>query len=326
MEFPPPLLRIAGAIVLLGTSLSARESTPLPQRSEEELALSPRERWNEARALWPEGEYKPHTSHEADEEELPRLPVDLALANMQDLPADFQASYFTETPSGSIIDPQHLITNARRDGLRTFLEFHDNEARSHICLLVLDATQRLPADRDLNDLHKRWFGQELTALVVYNFGYPELSRVIFGEYADKKVPEATRRDACLESITESLDATNAEEQLERFITELSRRLYWVEGAFHGAEKKAAKATKPTSEILPERGISAGRAALRAGLLGLSCLVGLGATLLHLQRRAALKSFHFPDRTIHPRLGAPLGGGSRITVHFREKENAARRRW
>ncbi|MEM7395989.1 MAG: hypothetical protein AAF492_26955, partial [Verrucomicrobiota bacterium] len=87
-------------------------------------------------------------------------------------------AYFPKRLPGRIVDPQGLITQSRKDGLRHFFEFHSQEAQSDLFFLVLGKDQIMPGGQSLLDHHQRWFGDELVALVVYHVGDPQMTQVV----------------------------------------------------------------------------------------------------------------------------------------------------
>lgn len=174
------------------------------------------------------------------------------LGAVADLPREWIDRYFPERMEARILDPQSLLTQARREGILHFLDFHFREARSTIHIMVLGPRQRLPLRLDLQAIHRRWFGDALSVLVIYHMGNPEMSRLIFGPEAERRIPDSFLHNAVLGSIDEAMVAANAEDQLERFLMELSRRLYWIEAQFHGEEvqNEAAIHVSDTPALAP----------------------------------------------------------------------------
>ena len=182
-------------------------------------------------------------------QEVSPTPEVIRLGAVEDLPADLVESYFPETLEARVLDPQSQLTQSRLDGILHFLGYHFKEARSAIHIMVLKPMQRLPSHLDLQEIHEQWFGDSLSVLVVYNFGNPGMSRLIFGKETERRVPEARRVNACVESINGAMIASNAEDQLERFLTELSRKLYWIEDVYHGEQVSEAAADGASAEDL-----------------------------------------------------------------------------
>ena len=301
---------------------------PLPQWTAEELEWMQQDGPDLGGALFSgEGEQEDmgtieHTEIPQDDVQVPEV---IHLGKVEDLPADLVERYFPETLEERVLDPQSQITHSRREGILHFLDYHFREARSAVHILVLKPMQRLPSHLDLNHIHEKWFGDSLSVLVVYNFGNPEMSRLVFGQHGDEHVPEARRVNACVESINEAMVASNAEDQLERFLTELSRKLYWVEQDYYGALKAEAKVSKPEA-VTPVAALETpvSRRKLWFSILTATAVLIMGAaSILALQRRAANKTFYFPEHRIRERLGAPYGGGNRVVVSFGQAQDESK---
>ena len=318
-----PCRRLFGPVSITGVALIA--SLPgavlpqLPQWTDEEWEALEIEAPHLGGTLFPRDVDAPEETvieHTEVPEEVPYTPEVVSLGVVEDLPADLVESYFPEKLEARVLDPQSLLTQSRMDGVLNFLEYHFREARSAVHILVLRPNQRLPSHLDLRQIHEKWFGDTLSVLAVYNIGNPEMSRLIFGKEAEKRVSDARRANACMESINEAMVVSNAEDQLERFLTELSRRLYRIEEIYHGGEALAVDSVDAgiTSAAPMEPVISQKR--LWFTILSIATLVMMaGGSIVALQRRAASKTFYFPDRRHFPRLGGPYGGGNRLIVSF-----------
>jgi len=294
---------------------------PLPQRDQEEQREIEQFGLDLGGTLFPRNDASPVPDiieHTEIPQEVAPIPEVITLGAVEDLPADLVESYFPENLEARVLDPQSQLTQGRLDGILHFLGYHFREARSAIHIMVLKPMQRLPSHLDLQEIHEQWFGDSLSILVVYNFGNPGMSRLIFGKGTERRVPEARRVNACVESINEAMIASNAEDQLERFLTELSRKLYWIEEVYHGEQASEASTNAALSEDLaqvpPVEAVSKKR--LWFSILSVSTLLALASGfIVSLQRRAANKTFYFPERRHFPRLGAPHGGGNRLVVAF-----------
>ncbi|MGY8690100.1 MAG: hypothetical protein ACKVHP_20485, partial [Verrucomicrobiales bacterium] len=250
-------------------------------------------------------------------EEVSYTPEVVSLGEVEDLSPDLVEQYFPETLEARVLDPQSLLTQSRMDGVLNFLEYHFREARSAIHIIVLRPNQRLPSHLDLRKIHEKWFGDTLTVLAVYNIGNPEMSRLIFGHEAERRVLEARRANACMEAINEAMVVSNAEDQLERFLTELSRRLYWIEDIYHGGNSSGeGAAAEPGIALAAPTEPVISRKRLWFTILSMATVVIMaGGSVVALQRRASGKTFYFPDRRHFPRLGGSCGGGNRLVVSF-----------
>ena len=323
--FPSPspislfLALVAGSWA--GVSLATGQVT-LPQWSEEDWDRLEREGPDLGSFLFPGGERSPEAENiegQGGAEDAPPPPG--ALSPVEDLPADLVESYFPERLEVGVLDPQSLLTQARLDGILNFLESHHRQARSAMHILVLRPTQRIPSHLDLETIHETWFGDALSVLVIYNFGNPEMSRLIFGGEASKRVPESRRANASVESINEAMVVADAEDQLERFLSELSRQLYWIEDIFHGVPAVAARASEPGPGTGTQRRAIA-LAWLWWSLPSIAAMLTVAGCVVAWRRRVAKRTCYFPDQPLSRRLGGAYGAGNRLVVTFGEPDERA----
>lgn len=336
----PPLFRclslgVASCWLQAGVWTSAyaeADDLPLPQWSENHLkAFGPSPVLGGG--LFPGTDYLPEIAPTFDEsapDETSQLPLVLRLEGVKDLPADLIDAYFPDGLTQRVLDPQRLLTQSRRDGILNFLEYHHREAESEIYILVLGPQQRVPGEIDLGRIHEAWFGDRLSALVLYNFGNPEMSRLILGPLAEKRVPEHRRVHTCLKAINEAVVSSNAEEQLERFLMELSRQLYWIETAFRAGARLEEERLEYAMEVpvtatkdRDRMDSPVQRRLLLSFAVGVGLVAGSGVAVMLLQRRAGARSYYFPTPRTQPRLGAPHGGGNRLVLSFDEPARASR---
>lgn len=298
---------------------------PLPQWDEEQL-----ENWE----LFPPELGKHLFRDDSETLEIPNaaemalpedmvLPKPLGVDGIKDLSDDLVGKYFPEGGQEVVIDPQELLTRSRMDGILNFLEYHHREARSRLRILVLGPNQRFPNALDLQAMHEEWFPEGLGVIVIYNFGNPEMSRLVFDEITKQRVDDARCSRACMESINDAIQVADHEEQLERFLMELSRQLYWIEAIYYGAETPVPvmQQAEKNQDLEAAAEARVRKAVKERVLITLACsllgVIGVGALIVFLQRRASQRTYYFPERKWHTRLGAPYGGGNRVVVSFDE---------
>lgn len=320
-------LRLPGLprlVVCLGFAVSAVSSQgqlSLPQWTAEEWERLQSEAPELGGSLFPQTDYFPQqfvAEPDAVPEEVPKTSEALSQGATTDLPEELVEVYFPEKLEARVLDPQSLLTQARLDGLLNFFDYHFREARSAIHIMLLKPSQRIPANLDLTAIHKEWFGDSLSVLVIYNFGNPGMSRLIFGSEAEARVSEARRLHASFSAINEAVAVANAEDQLERFLTELSRRLYRIENIYHGTSPEHETDAIPRVAAVPEIAggpVISGKHLWFSILSITGVLMVTGSSIVALQKRAANKAFFFPERRRFSRLGCPCGGGNRLVVPF-----------
>lgn len=325
MKFLHRLSGLPRLVVCLGglavSAASSQGQLSLPQWTAEEWERLQSEAPDLGGSLFPQTDYSPEQfvpEPDAVPEEVPKTPEAVSLEVTTDLPEDLVELYFPEKLEARVLDPQSLLTQARLDGVLNFMDYHFREARSAIHIMLLKPSQRIPGNLDLQAIHKEWFGDSLSVLVIYNFGNPGMSRLIFGSEAETRVSEARRLHACFSAINEAVAVANAEDQLERFLTELSRRLYRIENIFHGTAPEHETDASPGVAAVPEitgGPLISGKHFWFTIFSITGVLMVTGSSIVALQKRAANKAFYFPERRRFSRLGCPCGGGNRLVVPF-----------
>ncbi len=138
-----------------------------------------------------------------------------------------QDDYFALAPVDFLVDPQHLLTEQKSNDLSRFLEFHSDEAKFHIYVLVLGETQVIPKNVSLKNLHSEWFDKDPTALMVYYREHPEKTQLVFNSSVGSTLPKSVF-DRILENcLREGASTENAPDQIEKMSVELSIQLYWL---------------------------------------------------------------------------------------------------
>lgn len=246
--------------------------------------------------------------------------------------------YFAYKPVDYLIDPQRLLTEQKSNDIKRFLEFHSDESNFHIYVMVVGETQTIPEDVNLNALHKEWFSDQPTVMMLYYREQPERTEFVFSEKVRSALPTSVFERIGQYCLREGAATDDAPDQVEKMAIELSIQLYWLTrlADAEGSEAKEKVASSelhemPASEDAPEllREYVPGIFVEDSGqwvpfvvtvLLVLAgiCLFGFfGWLALWWRSREKVpgKPLIFPNFDVVPRLGGEYSGGSFVGMSF-----------
>lgn len=243
-------------------------------------------------------------------------------ATVAELPEQFLEAYFAARPELFLVDPQGLLSPADQRDRLTFLNYHASDSSIDLFVYVLGGEQEIPTDVRHEELVERLFNDGRPAAVVhYYLGNPKRSTVRLSPSLMDQIPAAEQHRALENSVRTALEKTNPSEQLDKFLVQLSIRIYWMEkaimddpqaaegGDLAGAAvvaplvKKPDRFQKVREWVLPY----VRPAAVAAGiLLSLVCLI------VWLRSRAR---YQFPEFDVEPRLGGDHAAGIGSVISF-----------
>lgn len=272
---------------LAPTFQSTEGEVPTEVSDETELAEKAAGTELEGEAASEEGAVARPAGEVADEVAQPkppelRLPVPMPLRfpeNQPEIEIDLppvegalRDEYFSYRPVEHLIDPQSLLTEQKKNDLARFMEYHAEEARYDIYLMVFGETQQIPADIDLDALHREWFQGEDVVLAVYHLGRPEETTLNFGKEVTNLLPQEIFDRVQEYCIAEAQIATDLADQTERYMIELSTRLWWVaklierqvlKGTALTAAEAVVEMNNPNTELSAAETASSGAGLLTA---------------------------------------------------------------
>ena len=236
--------------------------------------------------------------------------------------------FLRQRPLDFLVDPLALLTEQRSNDVSRFLEYHSAEAPFDICLMVLRENERIPEGTSLAELHKKWFGDERVALVVYPFGQARKTQFEFGSAVRSRVSSTVVGRIEQSCVAEAAVGADPSDQVEKLAIELSIRLYWLgrildrPQSMTEAEAEAAADQQRVADNSGDsrtEGFLAGRTMQWWWLFfGVLLSVVAGGALRWLFRRNSLagEPMFFPDRELAVRLGGPCAGGTCAAISFR----------
>lgn len=259
--------------------------------------------------------------------------------------ADFLQKCENQPPDDHLFDPGGALPDPQGETLRRLFEYHAGEASTQASLLLLRENEKLPPRLDLAQIAKGRLRRGHQCLVVYSLGHPLRSRMFMSQGITASVSPSYLQGLLRACVADALQATEPKEQLQRFATQLSIRLIWMERAHPGifappptlpsspvsteaSLPRSATLTMappaPATPVLADSGMLAALKVLWHGIspLTLWLSAGSGLTLLLLlllvklvRRRRRQQVWILPESDPKPRLGGPHCGGGGAWIKF-----------
>lgn len=162
--------------------------------------------------------------------------------------------YFAHAPIDFLIDPQRLLTEQKSNDIMRFLEFHADESEFRVFAMVIGDTQTVPEGIDLQALHKQWFGDSPTVLMLYYRQKPERTELVFNESVRSALPKSVFDRILQNCLREGAVADLAPDQLEKMAIELSIQLYWLSRLMKSENKndQSLDAASTVHELMASR--------------------------------------------------------------------------
>jgi len=253
--------------------------------------------------------------------------------------------YFAHAPVDFLIDPQRLLTEQKSNDIKRFLEFHSDESSFRIFVMALGETQKIPADIDIEALHKKWFSDSPTVLMLYYREQPQLTRLVFNESVRTSLPKSVFDRILQNTLREGGVTELAPDQVEKMAIELSIQLYWLSKLMEHENKddQARAANSSIHEMIassdaPEllREYAPGifiedtskvislvfTLVIVVGGLALIGLIGWGVLAWRGRENVSGQPLLFPEFRISPRLGGEFSGGGFVGMSFELGDGSA----
>lgn len=240
-----------------------------------------------------------------------------------EVPEKFLNDYFAERPKGFLVDPQGLLSpNDYRDRLG-FLNYHASDSSIDLFVYLLDSSQEIPSDVRDEEMTERLFNESRPAAVIfYYLGAPQRSVIYLSPSLTGFIPVAEQSKALESSIMQAVERTNPSEQFEKFLVQMSIRIYWMERMLSStvdvhppASPAAAELHKVSKAAGSEKfhwlQEAAHRVAIPVSLLIALVFAALGFNCW-LRKRAR---YRFPEFEVEPRLGGAHAAGVGAVISF-----------
>ncbi|MCE9520262.1 MAG: hypothetical protein K8R87_12010 [Verrucomicrobia bacterium] len=150
-----------------------------------------------------------------------------------------------------VIDPQGILGEAQTEDLTRFLVFHSENANVEARFFLLDVGQQLPPGVDLSQIASGEIARGSGCLVVYPLGAPQRARLFLSQNVTRCVEANYLETLAAACRLDAQKASDPVEQLQRFATQLSTRLFWLERAFPAVKPEPAVVVLPALEAHPQ---------------------------------------------------------------------------
>ncbi len=241
-----------------------------------------------------------------------------------DIAEKFLPAYFAERPNNFLIDPQGLLSPSDYRDCLGFLNYHASDSSIDLFVYVMGGEQTIPSEVRAEELIERFFTEGRPALVVYYYlGAPQRSVVYLSPSITDAVSAAEQRRALESSVMQAFEKIKPTEQLEKFLVQMSIRIYWMERMLAG-ETTASDTLPLSSPVAASNSRTAAKsakflwmqeiarkAAVPAGTLVAAFLAAIG--LNHWMHRRA--RYRFPEFDVEPRLGGAHAAGVGAVISF-----------
>lgn len=237
---------------------------------------------------------------------------------------EFLVYYFAAKPLGHLVDPQSLLGTREAKDLEAFLAYHSGDSSIDLFVYIFGADHHIPSDVREEEVVERLYSVGKPAMVVYYYlGAPQRSEIYLSPILTDAVSASEQRRALQSSVVQAFSSTDADEQLQAFLVQISIRLYWMERMTQGTADETMEAIPSDSDVrkfhLKNRNIG-GKIVLPdwAGLAAAVAAASLGAFILIYVSAVwwrARSRFVFPDFEVEPRLGGSHAAGIGAVISF-----------
>lgn len=250
------------------------------------------------------------------------LPEEIAddLAQSSEVPEKFLPAYFAERPKTFLIDPQNLLSPTDFRDRLSFLNYHSSDSSIDLFVYLIGGEQEIPSEVREEEMIERFFSEGRPAAIVYYYlGAPQRSVVYLSPSITDSISAAEQHRALESSVMQAFERVKPAEQIEKFLVQMSIRIYWMERMLAGEPtlsdalpvviSKSKPADKPSKFLWIQELVEKSAVSVAAGVAGLLLIFG---GKIWLRRRGR---YRFPDFEVEPRLGAAHAAGVGAVISF-----------
>ncbi len=233
-------------------------------------------------------------------------------------------AYFAERPKAFLVDPQGLLSASDYRERLGFLNYHASDSSIDLFVYVMGGDQEIPGEVREEETIERFFSEGRPAAIVYYYmGSPQRSVIYLSPSITDTVSAVEQHRALESSMIQALEKANHSEQFEKFLAQMSIRIYWMERMLAG--EPVATDLRQVA-VVPVDAAGGGseksrnwtwlvrvtaRFALPAGFILSAILMALGLSCW-LRHRAR---YFFPEFEVEPRLGGAHAAGVGAVISF-----------
>ncbi len=241
-----------------------------------------------------------------------------------EVPEEFLDSYFAARPEKFLVDPQNLLSEREFHDRLEFLDYHAGDSSIDLYVYLFQGDQEIPSEVRKDELAERFFnGGQPAAILYYYLGAPERSALFLSPSLTDVISAPEQNRALESSAIQGAEKTIPAEQLERFLVQMSIRVYWMERKLGGhalnsdgsSEAVAGGLVPVVVEAKPMK-FDALRLRLAEFVVPAAMLLGAFLSALGLRHWGrSRKRYRFPDFEVEPRLGGRHAAGVGAVISF-----------
>lgn len=287
-----------------------------PSFKAENAQLSPRLRPEDMTLFLPESTLVATAAANSYAKDLPT-----PLVALRDLPPEFLALAEQSPAEAFLIDPGQLVPESQQNDMARFLEFHARDAGITLYLLILPHNQKLPDQANLSGIASGSLLQKESCLITYPLGEPWRARMFLSQSVHDKASSAFLTETLQACLNEAMLASDAFDQMHRYVVELSTRLFWLRKALRLPQK--AESGSDLSEVTGSLVSNSPTTALPLLVWGCAILAPLLTAFwlftrrvaCYLRKRRLNQVWILPDPDTPHRLGGTFAGGGGGQIRY-----------
>ncbi len=265
------------------------------------------------------------TAEEPVEFELPN-PEEIADDNapVTMVPEEFLSDYFAARPEKFLIDPQGLLNATDSADRLAFLDYHSSDSTIDLFVYLIGGDQEIPSEVRYEEISERFFNDgRPAAIILYYLGAPQRTGLYLSPSLTDTISAQEQRRALDSSVMQAFEKSDPSGQLERFLVQMSIRIYWMERKIGGqiatSDEAGNLAVSPppvaTRDAAPMKFENVRLLAVRHAIPA-TVLLGTLLGALGIVKWARSRSlYRFPDFEVEPRLCGPHAAGVGAVISF-----------
>lgn len=249
--------------------------------------------------------------------------VPTPVSALQAITPEFMTLCEKAPPGDFLIDPEVHLPEMEAQAMRAFLNFHAQDARIQLHVLVLPKNKKWPDSLHFDQIASGSLLDRESCLLVYPLSEPWRAQVFLTRSIHSHASVTFLHETLQACVTSALETTDARDQLHRYVVELSTRLFWLQKALAGQVDSGSSDDKALTPVTHEREKAGGSLSITP----VSMIIG-GAVIMTVfgllaawfgtkrMRKGPTKFvWYFPEPETIPRLGGAFTGGGGGVVRY-----------
>lgn len=245
------------------------------------------------------------------------------LSALQGITPEFIALCEQTPPGEFLIDPQVNLPEIQAQAMREFLKFHAHDARIQLHVLVLPKDKKWPDSLHFDRIASGSLLARESCLLVYPLSEPWRAQLFLTRSIYDHASDAFLRETLQACVTSALQTTDAQDQLHRYVVELSTRLFWLQKALAGRGDPESADQKDLTSVTHGREKAGSSISITSITLVVGGAVVMAAVVLlavwfgaRRMRKGPTKFvWYFPEPETIPRLGGAFTGGGGGVIRY-----------